>query len=105
MSLNENAEIDTSQVTDARGSGGGGFGGGGFGGMRLPGGGLVSTLVVLGLLIIGGITGVNVLGGSDPNSGTDLSNCGTENPDRLKQTDCRNALYVNSIQNYWGTAL
>src|SRR4051794_13344951 len=100
MSLNENAQIDTSQVTDVRGSGGGVFGRG-----RLPGGGgLVSTLVVLGLLIIGGITGVNVLGGgSDPNSGTDLSNCGTQNPDRLKQTDCRNALYVNSIQNYWGT--
>ncbi len=100
MSLNENAEIDTSQVTDARGSGGG------FGGGRLPGGGgLVSTLIVLGLLIIGGITGVNVLGGSDSNSGTDLSTCGTDNPNRLSQTDCRNALYVNSIQAYWSKAL
>jgi uncharacterized protein len=103
MSLNENADIDTSQVTDVRGSGGGGVGG-----LRLPGGGgLIGTLIVLGLVIVGGIMGVNVLGGgSDNPGGGDLSGaCATGNPDRLKKRDCRNALYVNSIQNYWGKAL
>jgi predicted metalloprotease len=102
MSLNENASIDTSQVTDARGSGGG------MGGMRLPGGGgLVGTLIVLALVVIGGITGVNVLGGGDDSGlGSDLTRlCGTENPDRLKQRDCRNVLYINSIQAYWTKAL
>ena len=99
MSLNENADIDTSQVTDARGSGEG------LGGMRLPGGGgLVGTLIVVALLIIGGITGVNVLGGDDSGGG-DLTQCSTANPDRLNQRDCRNALYVNSIQAYWTKAL
>jgi predicted metalloprotease len=100
MSLNENADIDTSQVTDVRGSGGGG--------LRLPGGGgLIGTLVVLGLLIIGGITGVNVLDGGDgPGAGNDLSAaCSSANPERLKQRDCRNALYVNSIQDYWSKEL
>jgi uncharacterized protein len=100
MSLNENADIDTSQVTDARGSGGGGTGG-----LRLPGGGgLIGTLIVLALVIIGGVTGVNVFGGGG-DSGGDLSTCSTPNPDRLKQRDCRNALYINSIQNYWCEAL
>jgi uncharacterized protein len=103
MSLNENAGIDTTQVTDARGS----RGAGGSGGLRLPsGGGTVGLLLVLGLVIVGAITGVNFLGGGDPGSGDDLSQtCATANPDRLKQRDCRNALYVNSIQNYWGKVL
>ncbi|WP_027343424.1 KPN_02809 family neutral zinc metallopeptidase [Hamadaea tsunoensis] len=41
MSLNENADLDPSQVEDMRGSGGGGSGGGsgGFPGLNLPGGG------------------------------------------------------------------
>ncbi|WP_027344675.1 KPN_02809 family neutral zinc metallopeptidase [Hamadaea tsunoensis] len=104
MSLNENADVDTSQVTDVRGSGGGG--GGGF---RM-GGGLIGTLVTLALLVIGGITGVNVLGGGGGGDGsgdnsTVQQECATTNPDRTKNEDCRNILYINSIQAFWQTEL
>ncbi|NUR29921.1 MAG: hypothetical protein HOV83_29400, partial [Catenulispora sp.] len=106
MSLNENAEVDTSQVTDVRGSGGGGGGGGGF---RLGGGGLIGTLVTLALLVIGGITGVNVIGGGGGDQGGDNSTvqqeCATTNPDRTKNEDCRNILYINSIQAFWQTEM
>ncbi len=45
MELNENAELDTSQVEDMRGSTGrgGGFGGGGFGGGGIPIGGKLAA--------------------------------------------------------------
>jgi predicted metalloprotease len=99
MSLNENADIDTSQVSDARGGGGG---------MRLPGGGgLVGTLIVIALVIIGGVTGVNMIGDGDTGSDNTAlgQSCATSNPDRLKNRDCRNTLYINSIQSYWTKAL
>ena len=102
MSLNPNAQVDTSQVRNA----GGGGGGGGFGGIPLPGGGggLVG-LVVLVLLAIGGVVGGTTglfSGGGSADTNTPLS-C----PSTGAQTDvkCRDALYVNSIQAYWQTAL
>ena len=103
MELNENADIDTSQVEDQRGSGGGG---GGFGGLPIPigGGGLVGLIITVVLLVAGGYFGVNQLGGS--NSGgdnTDINKeCSAQNArDKL---DCRNVLYINSIQAFWTDA-
>jgi predicted metalloprotease len=110
MELNENADIDTSQVQDQRGSGGGG-GGGGFGGLPIPigGGGIIGIVIFLVVAVVGGFFGVNNLGGdggSGSGSGGDNTNLNQKcsAADKLKQLDCRNALYVNSIQAYWAKA-
>ena len=81
MTLNENADIDTSQVTDARGSGGGGFGsGGGMGGIPIPvGGGLLGTLLVLGLVVAGMFLGPKLYGDGD--NGAINETCSTANPE------------------------
>ncbi|HET8661578.1 MAG TPA: neutral zinc metallopeptidase [Micromonosporaceae bacterium] len=114
MELNERADIDTSQVEDRRGSGGG-FGGGGFrgGGLPIPiptgRGGIIGTIIVIALMLLGGgFFGSNMLGGDGGGTGdnTDIEKtCARDNPDRLKQVECRNALFINSIQNYWQSAL
>jgi predicted metalloprotease len=110
MSLNEDAQVDTSQIEDQRASGGGGgrigipipMGGGGRGG-------LVGLIVTVLLVLVGGGIGAGQLlggGGGGQTDNTDLNrSCSTANPDRLKRTDCRNALYVNSVQNFWQTEL
>jgi len=107
MELNENARIDTSQIDDERGSGGGG---GGIGGLPIPigGGGITGIIITVLLAVVGGYFGVNQLGGDggSPSSGDNTSltqKCGQ--PEALKQLDCRNVLYVNSIQDYWVDAL
>ena len=105
MELNENAEIDTSQVEDRRGSGGGG-GGGGLSGLPIPGGipGLIITVV---LVLAGGGFGISQLGGSGEPGPADNGNiqqeCSAAN--KLQQLECRNTLYVNAIQDYWKDAL
>ncbi len=108
MELNENADIDTSQIQDQRGSGGGG-GGGGFGGLPIPGGGggIIGIVIFLVVAVVGGFFGVNKLGGSNDASSTGSNtnlNSECTAADKLKQLDCRNALYVNSIQAFWATA-
>ncbi|WP_166379818.1 KPN_02809 family neutral zinc metallopeptidase [Catellatospora methionotrophica] len=106
MTLNENADIDTSQVTDARGSGGGRVGGGGLGGIPIPmGGGIVGTLIVIGLALVGTFLGPQMFGGGDDGGPGVNETCSTANPDRLDKAECRNALYINSIQAYWRDAL
>ena len=104
MELNENADIDTSQVEDVRGSG---RGGGGFGGLPIGGGGLTGIVVTLLLALVGGYFGINQLGddgGTQTGDNTNLQQeCGQA--DALEQLDCRNVLYVNSIQAYWRPAL
>jgi len=112
MSLNDDAQIDTSQIEDQRGSGGGGGGLGGFipiggGGGR---GGLIGLIVTVALVLLGGGYGASQIfgggGGGGQSDNTNLNQkCSTANPDRLKETDCRNALYVNSIQAFWQTEL
>jgi len=100
MSLNDNAQVDPSQIDDRRGMGGGG---GGLGFMPIPtsrGGLIVTIIVVLLGLAGGGYFGVNALGGGGDN-GNIATDCGSANPDRDQRTDCRNALYVESIQNFW----
>src|SRR5688572_1644190 len=104
MDLNENAQIDTGQVRDVGRSGGGG----GLAGIPIPmgKGGGVGLLILLAVMVIGGIVGGNTLLGDGGGEGGDLSQeCAVDNPDRLQNVKCRNALYVNSIQNYWQTAL
>ncbi|GAB1690592.1 neutral zinc metallopeptidase [Krasilnikovia sp. M28-CT-15] len=108
MELNENAEIDTSQVEDLRGSGGGG-GGGGFAGLPIGGGGLTGIVVSVVIALVTGYLGINHLtgdggGGSQSGDNTVLAQECAQS-DKLKKLDCRNNLYVNSIQNYWAQAL
>lgn len=109
MELNKNAQIDTSQVRDVGSSGGGG--GGGLGGLPIPGGagGGVVGLIVLALVVVGGLIGGNSLlgdgqGNEAPPAAAPL-NCSTANQDRFADVKCRDALYVNSIQKFWYTAL
>ena len=106
MELNENADIDTSQVDDQRGSGGGG--GRGFGGLPIPigGGGIVGLVITIILVVAGGYFGVNQLSGNSGGS-ADNTNVTKECADkstRLKSLDCRNVLYINSIQAFWKDA-
>jgi uncharacterized protein len=105
VSLNEDAQIDTSQISDQRSGGGGGLGG-----LPIPigRGGLVGTIITILALLVGGGFGINAMtgdSGQEGDNGTLQEQCSTANPDRLKRTDCRNALYVNSIQDYWQDAL
>ena len=106
MELNENARIDTSQIDDQRSSGGGG---GGIGGLPIGGGGLTGIIVTLLIAVVGGYFGINTLTGSD--GGTTQTGDNTElaqkcsQSDAREQLDCRNVLYVNSIQDYWVDAL
>ncbi|MCA2212245.1 KPN_02809 family neutral zinc metallopeptidase [Jidongwangia harbinensis] len=105
MELNENAKIDTSQIDDQRSGGGGG---GGLGGLPIGGGGLTGIVVSLLLAVVGGYFGINQLGGdgggTQSGDNTTLSQECAQT-DRIKQMDCRNVLYVNSIQDYWVDAL
>jgi len=128
MSLNEDADLDTSQVEDLRGrrGRGGTFGfplptGRGGGGLRIPGlggkggMGLIGLVVfcLLGLLFGGGATGllpsideIGGLGDAPTDEDTALGEtCARDNPDRFDDPACRNLLYINSIQAYWQTAL
>lgn len=108
MELNENARIDTSQVEDRRGSGGGLSGGG----IPIPiptgggKGGLVGIIIAVLVALVGGGFGLNAVtgGGSDQANNTAIDQkCSAK--DALQQLDCRNTLYVNSIQAYWQSAL
>jgi predicted metalloprotease len=107
MELNENARADTSQIDDQRSSGGGG---GGIGGLPIGGGGLTGIIVTVLIAVVGGFFGINNLTGGDgggaPQTGDNTSltqKCSQQNAD--EQLDCRNVLYVNSIQDYWVEAL
>jgi predicted metalloprotease len=115
MELNENANLDTSQVEDLRGSGGGG-GRGGFGGGGIPiplpssGGGWLGIILTLVVLVGGAIFGgANLMGGDGGSQQGDNTNleqkCAASNPNRFQEVDCRNLLYVNSVQAYWRVAL
>jgi predicted metalloprotease len=109
MELNENARIDTSQVQDRRGSGGGGLGGGIP--IPIPGGGgrggLIGLIIAVLVALVGGGFGLNAMTGGDGTEQGDNTSleqkCAAD--DRLEQLDCRNTLYVNSIQAWWRTAL
>ena len=110
MTFNDDASLDTSQVGDRRGIGGGG--------LALGGGGLGIVGVIIYLVI-------NVLGGGDPTSGTgglgvqspfqpgqtgsvsqeELSGVCKTGADANARDDCRIVGYTNSVQAYWSKAL
>jgi predicted metalloprotease len=106
VAINEDAQIDTDQISDQRSGGGGGLGG-----LPIPiggRGGIIGTIVTILALLAGGGFGINAMTGGGDDSGDNSSlreACSTANPNRLQRTDCRNALYVNSIQDYWQDAL
>lgn len=118
MEFNQDAELDTSQVEDLRGSSGGG--GGPLGGRVAVGGGGVS---IVGLIIYfvfsqlgGGGGGLGDLGGlsglPEISSGSSSSQQQGGRADALKQkcqsgkdiaknSDCEAVALINSIQSYW----
>jgi hypothetical protein len=103
VSFDDNAELDTSQVSDVRGGGGFGIPGGG----RTIGGGLVGLLVTvaLGLLgVNGALPGMSGDAGSGDNRAL-AEKCAVSNPNRFDQADCRNVAYVNDIQHFWRQTL
>jgi len=105
VTFNDNADLDTSQVTDQRGS----FGGIPGGGFTVGGGGLGIIGLIL-YLVLNGLGG----GGGQP-SGVSPEHPGGVSADDLAQecrtgadanarTDCRSLGYVNSVQSYWTQA-
>jgi predicted metalloprotease len=112
---NDNAGLDTSDITDIRGSGGGG---GGFGRLPMAGGGLGVIGIVAYLLISllgggggGGFGSDNVLGGLGQGGGparADNSEIEQEcrtGQDANNSVECAVVADINSIQAYWTAQL
>ncbi len=115
MKINPKARIDRSQVRLRRGGGGGSSGfpmrgrGGGGGGLPIPAGGGIGgiILVIVILVVLSQCGGLSVLGSSSGGSDStseELSNCST-GADAAKSEDCKLAVFVNSVQSFWTTAL
>ncbi|MEV4253282.1 neutral zinc metallopeptidase [Spirillospora sp. NPDC049652] len=103
MDFRDDAELDASQVEDARGGGGGGM----PGGMVIGGGavGVVVTIVALvfGLDLTGGSgSGSHQTGGQGQiGSGSNLAAKCRTGADADQSADCRIVGTVNSVQKYW----
>lgn len=122
MKFNPNARLDTSQVQDRRGGGGGRSGGfgripGGKGGMAVGGGGLGLVVVVVIALIYafsgsdggssGGSTTAGLLEGASGNASVDnaqLETSCTTGADANSREDCAAVAVINSVQAYWADA-
>jgi predicted metalloprotease len=98
MELNERADVDTSQIEDGRRSGGGG---GGIGGLPIGGKGLGGIVVTLIIALVGGYFGINTLGGPSTETADAPAVQCSVGAEQLKVLECRNGLYVTSIQAYW----
>jgi hypothetical protein len=113
MQFNDDAQLDTSQVQDARGGGGMGRGGLAVGGGGL---GLVGLIAVVLFNVLGGgdggsaggLGGLSGLGqGSNPNSidnSTLSSECRT-GADANERADCAIVADIDSVQAFWATQL
>ncbi|MCG8914835.1 neutral zinc metallopeptidase [Actinokineospora sp. PR83] len=107
MEFNDDVALDTSQVQDTRGSGGGGIGGRvalGGGGVGIIGAILYFVLSQLGGLPAG--SGGSPLGLDDVQSGqsvssADLSQECRTGADANAKEDCALVAVINSIQGYW----
>jgi predicted metalloprotease len=123
MRFNPKARLDTGQVQNRRGSGGGrgggfglpvgggGVGGGGGGGLKVGGGvgGLIVLILVVAMQFLGDGGGglpTGPSGGAGPvtTGGEELSHCRT-GQDANQDPDCARLAIVNSIQAYWQDAL
>ena len=125
MTFNENVQLDTSQATSGGSSGGGYGGGGNFPGGIQVGGGIGGLILLILIFIFGG----NVLGGGgtqDPGTDTSTGQSSSLDPSQVapggSQSDqafaqcktgadanrddvCLVIATVNSVQNYWSSAL
>jgi predicted metalloprotease len=125
VTFNENAQLDTSQVSSGGSSGGGYGGGGNFPGGIQVGGGIGGLILLILVFIFGG----NVLGGGgtqDPGTDTSTGQSSSLDPSQVAPggsqspggfTQCKTGAdanrndgclviaTVNSVQNYWGQAL
>jgi len=122
MKFNPNARLDTSQVQDRRGSGGGGRSGGGLGGMMpsgkgglAVGGGGLGLVVLVVIFLISQFSGG---GSSAPSAGGLLQgasgNATVDNgqleaqcqtgADANNNEDCAVVAVINSVQDYWTDA-
>ena len=106
MTFDPNAQLDSSEVTDVRGSSR--LGGRG-GGLAIGGGGLGLVLAII-YVLLGGNPG-DLLNGSsgqavDPNApqSSALSTCKT-GADANKREDCQVVGYVDSIQAFWAAQI
>jgi predicted metalloprotease len=111
MDYNDNARLDTSQVEDIRGSGGG-FGGRG---LAVGGGGvgIIGLLIYLVVSLVGGGSGTTSSGLGDlgqngqpatANNSQIRSECRT-GQDADQHLECAIVADIDSIQGYWSTEL
>jgi predicted metalloprotease len=104
MTFDPNAQLDPSQVTDARG----GSRLGGRGGLAIGGGGLGLVLVIVYMLLggdpsilVGNGSGAGGVDTTGPNSSA-LATC-KSGAEANQREDCQIVGYVNSIQKFWQT--
>ncbi len=114
MQFNDDAQLDTSQVQDARGGGGIGRGGLAVGGGGL---GLVGLIVVVLFNVLGGgggsstgtlPGGLSSLGqGSNPSTvdNTELSSSCKTGADANARSDCAIVADIDSVQAFWAAQL
>ncbi len=116
MKFDEGSKLDTSQIDDIRGSGGGASGGlggvlGSMGSMGKAGGGLgVAGLVIYLLITVltsgGGGSGLSSGVASDQAiSPSELATECTTGADANERDDCRIVGVVNSVQGFWSSAV
>ena len=101
MRFDDDSQLDTSQVQDTRGRGGG------FprsGGVAIGGGaGILGVVVFILLQLLGGGTSSGVLPGIDQvqGSGSNLKEECKTGADANAKQDCRVVAVVNSVQEFW----